>query len=125
MTVAAALFLVLAFLALLAVLRVPARAGAAIARARQAMADLRSKELDDDQKERAVQAHALALFGAFALLTALTAVALLLPAGVVWLAAQAGAVDFDAALDCTMSWPVLLVATVAAVVALRFRRKEA
>lgn len=125
MAIAAALFLVLAFLALLALLRVPARASAAIARAKLAMAELRSAELSDDDKERRMQAHARSLFSSFLLLSTLLSVSLLLPVAIVWGVAQAGLVDLDAALEATLSWPVLLIATVAAFVALRWRRQPA
>ncbi len=123
MTVAAALFLVLGFLALLAALRVPPRAAVAIARARSAVADLRSTTMDDLEKEQAVQGHAKALFGAFLMITGLSAVALLAPAAVVWLLSSQGLVDFDAAVEATLSWPILVGATAAALVALRIGRK--
>jgi len=122
-TVAAALFLVLGFLALLAALRVPSRAGDVVSRSRQALADLRSATMDELEKEQAVQAHAKALFGSFFVITALSAVALAAPAGVVWLMAASGLVDFDAALDATLSWPVLGGATVAGLAVVWLRRK--
>ena len=112
MTWAAALFLVVAFMALLGAFGVPARAGAAVARSRAAIADLRNRALSDLDKEQAMQAHSRALFGLFLVITALSALALLLPSLLVWLGAVAGWYGFEAALDATLSWPILLGACV-------------
>lgn len=114
----AALLLVLACLGLLRVLRVPQRAAAVLVRTKQAVADIRSKTLSDLDKERAMRAHSVALFGQFLLITALTLLALAIPAGVVWLLGKAELIDFEAVLDATLSWSVLLVATIAGFVVL-------
>jgi hypothetical protein len=123
---AAALFLVVAFMALISRLGVPGRASAVVERSRRALADVRSNSLTELDKERAVQAHARSLFASFLVITALSAIALLLPVGVVWLLAAAGLLDFDAVLAATLSWPILLAATaigIAMIVLLRRRRQ--
>jgi hypothetical protein len=108
MTIAFALLLVGAF----GVLR---RAKSVFARTRQALADVRSRELDELQKEQAMQAHAKALFVAFAIVTGASLAALAVPLAIVALAAATGIVDFDQVLAATMTWPILLAATVAGV----------
>ncbi|HEX5050317.1 MAG TPA: hypothetical protein VFZ65_00965 [Planctomycetota bacterium] len=123
MTWAAALFLVLTFLGLVARLGIPARAGDAVARTQRAVADLRNRDLSELDKEKATRAHASALFGLFLLITLLSAVALLLPLGAVWLVAAAGLCDFQAVLDATLSWPILLGATFAGIALLLRRRR--
>jgi ABC-type sugar transport system permease subunit len=109
---ATALVLVMAFMALISLAGVPARAKAVIARSQQALADMRNKELTELEKEHALQAHARSLFVAFFWITLLSAIALLIPLGIVLLLAHFEVVDFEAVLDATMSWPVLLIATV-------------
>lgn len=112
MSWAAAAFLVGAFFYLLHLLRVPARAADVVARARQAVAVIRARELDDAQKEAAVQAHSKALFGQFLVITIFAAVALAAPLSVIAALQTFGVVDFDEALARTMSWQVLVGATV-------------
>ena len=121
----AALLLIVVFMLLLIVSKVPRHASRAFNRSRQALADMRSDTLTEEQKERAVQKHAIALFGSFALVTALSIVALSLPAGVAWLLARAKLLDFDATLAATLSWPVLLAATAIGVALFGRRRRPA
>jgi hypothetical protein len=115
MTIAFALLLVLSFLLLLGAFGVLRRAKSVFARTRQALADVRSRELDELQKEQAMQAHAKALFVAFAIVTGASLAALAVPLAIVALAAATGIVDFDQVLAATMTWPILLAATVAGV----------
>ena len=121
----AALLLIVVFMLLLIVSKVPRHANRAFSRSRQALADMRSDTLTEEQKERAVQKHAIALFGSFALVTVLSIVALSLPAGVAWLLARAELLDFDATLAATLSWPVLLAATVIGLALFGRRRRPA
>ena len=122
MTWTAAAFVVAAFFWLLQVLRVPARAGDVVARSRDALRVMRDSDLGEDAKEAAVQAHAKALFGQFFAITGSAAIALAAPLGVVGALHAAGVVSFDAVVDRTMSWPVLVGATVVGLVAWRALR---
>jgi len=121
----AALLVVVAFMALLMVFGVPRHANQVFARSRQALADMRSDTLGEEEKERAVQGHAIALFGAFALVTLLSALALAVPIGALWLLSLGDLVAFEPVLDATMSWPVLLAATVLGVLLFGMRRRAA
>jgi len=109
---AAAALLIGAFFYLLHLLRAPARAADVVTRARAAVQVLKDRELGDEQKEAAMQAHSKAMFAQFFLITAFAAVALAAPLGVLWGLHVAGALDFDETLAHTMSWPVLVGATV-------------
>lgn len=111
MTTTIALGLIVAFMALLSLLRVPTRAQAVVARSRQAIADMRSTSLNELEKEHAVQAHARSLFSSFFVITVLSAVALGLPVGLVALLASLEVVEFDVVMAATLSWPILLAAT--------------
>lgn len=112
MTWLAAALVVGGFLWLLHLLRVPPRAADVVARARDALRVLRSRELGDEAKEAAMQAHAKAMFGQFFVITAAAAVALAAPLAALYALHAAGLVAFDAALERTVSWPVLVGATV-------------
>ncbi|MEZ6035934.1 MAG: hypothetical protein R3F29_00545 [Planctomycetota bacterium] len=120
----AALLLVLACIGLLRVLRVPTRAGEVLARTRRAVADIRSTTMSDLDKERAMRGHAGALLVQFVVITALSAVAVALPIGALWLLAQTGALDFDAVMEATVSWQVLLLGTVLGLAVLLVGRKR-
>jgi len=111
-TTTVALVLVVAFMAMISLLGVPARAQVVVARSRQALADMRSKSLTDLEKEHAVQAHARSLFGSFFMITLLAAIALALPVALVALLASLEVVDFDTVMAATLSWPILIAATV-------------
>ena len=125
MTWAAAAFIVLAFLALLQASGVVQRAGEVAQRSKQAIAVVRDRSMSDLEKEAAMQAHSKALFKQFLAITALAALALGAPIAVVAGMHAFGLVDFDAALDCTMSWQVLVGATVVGALALRLTRSGA
>ncbi len=116
MTWIAALGLVLAFMALISLFGVVARARQVIARSRQALADIRSTSLSELDKEHAVQAHARSLFSSFLVITLLSAVALAIPIGLIALLGAVDVVNYDSVLEATLSWQILLSATVIAAV---------
>ncbi len=124
MTWAAAAFIVLGFMAIAQLLRIPARAGEAVNQSKSALTILRNKELDELEKEKAVQAFATRLFLLFLVLTVTAAIALAIPIGIVWLGDLMGIVDFEQALDQTLSWQVLLGATVLGGLILLIPRKQ-
>lgn len=112
MTWAAALFVVVAFVVLAQLLRVPARAARVIKHSRDAVADLRNSELSDLEKERAMQVHAKGLFVLFVFLTVSAATALAVPIGLIALLDAADLVELDAVLETGLSWEFLFVATI-------------
>lgn len=116
MTAVAAAALVFATLLLFARLGVVERARRAVATARAAAGDLRNPSLHDDEKERAMRAHAGRLFGLFLQLVLLALVALSLPLGILWLLALLHWVDFGAVLDAALSWQILTLASAVALV---------
>lgn len=117
----AATFLVVAFLVLLQVLRVPARVAEIGGVARAALRTLRARDLGDAEKERAMRAGSLRLFGLFGRIALAAAVAFALPAGIVAALAGLGVVDWHVTLELTLSWQILLGATVLGVVAMGWR----
>ena len=112
MTWAAAAFVVVGFLAIAQLLRIPARASAVIARSRAAVGVLRDSAMTDLEKEKAMQGHAKSLLASFFVITLGSAIALAVPVGVVLALDAAGVVEFDAVLDRTLSWQIILGATV-------------
>lgn len=121
---AAAFLLVMGFLALLFAFGVPDRAKAAIDRSRQALAVVRDKQLSDLEKEKAMQEHAKRMFGLFATITLTSALALAIPVGIVALLDYAQVLDMQTVLDRTLSWQVLVAATVIGLAAFAVRRPE-
>ncbi|MCB9885794.1 MAG: hypothetical protein H6838_09890 [Planctomycetes bacterium] len=119
MTWIAAAFLVVSFLVILQLLRVPARVAEISSVSRSALRTVRDPALSDADKEKAMRAGSLRLFVLFAIIALATLAALAAPAAVVGLAAAAGLVDFEAVLACTLSWQILLGATVVGVIVMR------
>ena len=112
MTWAVALAAVLAFVVLADRLGVPSQVRTIFGRGRATLAILRDLQLDDASKERAMRAQARSLLGLFVRLSALSILALALPAAAVWLLVVAGLVDGGAVLATAASWSFLLAATV-------------
>lgn len=125
MTWAAAAFVVVAFLVLLQVLAVPERAAGIVRRSRDALRIVRDASLGDDHKEAAMQAHAKALFVQFLIVTAASAIALVVPLALVFALDAAGIVGFDDVMTHTVSWPMLAGATLLGVLVLKWPRSRA
>lgn len=70
-----------------------------VARARECLQVLRDASLSDREKERALRDHARGLFRLMGVLVGGSAVAILLPLGVVWLLDEAGLWSLGAVLD--------------------------
>ncbi len=115
--VIAAMGVVLLFAALLHATRLVALTREAISVSRQAAAVMRDPALTDDDKEREVQRGTLALFRLLFLLLLGTAVALLVPLALLWLAGGMGWVGFDATMALFVRWDFLLAATAVGVAA--------
>ena len=84
MALAGAIFLVVGFVALVKAFGLLGKCGEVLDLARTSLAVLRNPSLDDDAKESALQSYAAKLFLLFLLLTAGAALALVLPAGLIW-----------------------------------------
>ena len=78
---------------------------------RGAVAVLRDSNLSDDEKESALQASALGLLRLLIQLLVGSAVAALVPIGVIWLLDVLGLMSFEAVLDMLANWRFLLAAT--------------
>ena len=79
---------------------------------RQSAATMSDRALNDDEKERALQRHSIALFRQFALLTLGLALALGLPILLVWLLGLTRLWSFEGAIAASLSWPFLLAGLV-------------
>ena len=119
MTWIAAAFLVVSFLALLQLMRVPARVTEIGQVGRSALRTMRDPGLSDADKEKAMRAGSLRLFALFAIIALATVVALAVPGGIVALVATSGLVDFETVIARTLSWQILLGGTVVGLVAMR------
>lgn len=93
-----AALVVVVFAVLLGRLRLVGRARSAAQHTGDCLRVLRDRSLDDRAKERALQSHAVRLFGLFALLVGGGAVALAAPLLGVWMLDRAGVASFGGVL---------------------------
>lgn len=98
------------------------RVEAAGAAGRRALAVMRDPALSDDEKEVAMQKAALAMFGAFFLITLSVAVALAVPLGAVYLADLAGLVSLGEAEAAATDWVFIIVSSLFMIAAWRLTR---
>lgn len=103
---------VVAFAAAIEVMDLPDRAREVGRRSAECVAVLEDPELDDDEKERALQQHSLRLFTLLAILVGGSVLALGLPLGGVALLDLAGAASLDRVLAVLQRVDVLVGATV-------------
>jgi hypothetical protein len=122
MALAGAIFLVVGFVVLVKVFGLLGKCSEVLDLARTSLAVLRNPSLDDDAKESALQSIAVKLFALFLLLTAGAALALVLPAGLIWVLDLLHVVSLRAVLELTLSWQFLLASTVVGVIAWRLMR---
>ena len=122
MALAGAIFLVVGFVVLVKVFGLLKKCSEVLDLARTSLAVLRNPSLDDDAKESALQSNAMKLFTLFLLLTAGAALALVLPAGLIWVLDLLHVVSLRAVLELTLSWQFLLASTVVGVIAWRLMR---
>lgn len=120
-------FLVVGFLAVFQLLDLTGHAKRAIDLARGALFDIGRRDLDDDEKEKALRLRAVGLLKVTGILFAGGAAAALLPAAVIWALDRFGVLSWDAVMEASFSWEFLLAAAVATTVALWLlaRRKPA
>ena len=83
-----------------------------LARTRESIAVLKDPQLDDDSKERHMQQNAIVLFKLLGLLLLGSAVALLTPFAIIWLADIAGLLSLNSSIEMLLRWDFLLGATV-------------
>ena len=113
MDYAAAILLVLGFIAVLKVLKVVENSARVISITNRAVADFRSNELDDDAKETAMQTHAKHLFVLFFLITLGGFAAVFIPLAVVWGLDRLQLLSLDGVLQAALSWHFIAASTVA------------
>jgi hypothetical protein len=124
LTWAAAAFLVIAFLALLQLLRVPAYVTEIGTTSQAALRTLRDASASDAEKELRMRQSSLRLFGLAARIGLATLVALAVPTGLIALLAAGKLVDFEAVLLHTLSWQILLGGTVLGLLCMRLLRRR-
>ena len=124
MALAGAIFLVVGFVALVRVFGLVRKCGHVFDLVRSSLAVLRDPSLDDDAKEGAMQRHAVRLFSLFVALTLGAALALALPAGVIWMLDVLRLVSLRAVIEVTLSWQFLLGTTLLGVLAWRLMRRR-
>jgi uncharacterized oligopeptide transporter (OPT) family protein len=124
MALAGAIFLVVGFVALIRMFGLIKKCGDVFDLVKSSLAVLRNPSLDDDAKESAMQSYARQLFLLFLLLTLGAALALALPAGVIWILDVLQVVSLRAVIDVTLSWQFLLGSTLVGVLAWRLTGKR-
>lgn len=88
------------------------RTAEVVSRSKESIAVLKDPQLDDDAKEQFMQRNAVALFKLLALLLLGSAIALLAPFAVIWLAEKVGLLSLDSTMEMLLRWDFLLGATV-------------
>lgn len=117
-----ALFLVIGFVFILKIAGLVDKSTRVIDISKQAVAELRSSELSDDDKESAMQSHAKQLAGLFVLITMGGMAAVFLPIAVIWGLDRLTIISIDAVLDLALSWTFIGATTVLIVLALVIKR---
>ncbi len=124
MALAGAIFLVAGFVALVRLFGLVKKCGNVVDLARSSLAVLNNPSLGDDVKERTLQGHATRLFSLFLTLTLGAALALALPAGLIWILDVLEVVSLRAVIEVTLSWQFLLGSTLFGVLAWQLTRKR-
>lgn len=115
MTVLALLLGLVAFVAVLHVLRAQQLAGNAVRTAQSAIGTIADPELGDDEKEARVRRASLSLLGSFAAIAGTGIAACGAAALMVWGGAALDLYDLGAAMDTALGWPFILGSCVVAV----------
>ena len=123
MALAGAIFLVVGFVALVRMFGLIKKCGDVFELVKSSLAVLRNPALDDDAKESALQSHATRLFSLFLFLTLGAALALGLPAGMIWILDVLHVVSLRAVIEVALSWQFLLGSTLFGVLAWRLTHK--
>ncbi len=113
-----------AFVAVFHVSGLVARALAALTVAREAMAVIADKTLDDEEKEPLVQRAALRLFGKLGLITLTAIVVFAVPGLVMWGGDLIGLAPFATVSGFLLSWEVIIGATLTILTAVWLVRRR-
>ena len=124
MALAGAIFLVVGFVALVRMFGLIKKCGDVFDLVKSSLAVLRNPALDDDAKESALQSYATRLFSLFLFLTLGAALALGLPAGMIWILDVLHVVSLRAVIEVALSWQFLLGSTLFGVLAWRLTHKR-
>lgn len=124
MTWAAAAFLVVGFLVLLQLQRVPAYVTEIGTTSQAALRTLRDATVSDAEKELRMRQSSLRLFALAGRITLATLIALAVPTGLLALLAAGELVDFEAVLLHTLSWQILLGGTLLGLLCMRLLRRR-
>jgi hypothetical protein len=73
---------------------------------------IRDPSISDEQKQQLVQASSLKLFSLLGMLVIFTAVAILIPVGIIWVAELVGLVSLDGVLRLMVRWEFVTAATI-------------
>jgi hypothetical protein len=125
-SLAGAVFIVVAAVWLALALKAPAHVREALIVSRQGMAALQDRALSDDDKEALMQKQSLQLFRLFFLILAVFAVAIGAPVVVLWGLGELGVLSFDEVIRTSISVKFLVGCTVIGTLlafAVRARRK--
>jgi sulfotransferase family protein len=121
----AAVGLLAAFVFLGRAFGLTARSRTVLATTRESMSVMRTASMSDEQKEAALQAHAIALFKSFFTLSIGLAAAALLPAALLWLCDRLGWLSFERVLAVSLSPAFLVVSGVVVILTLVMGRRSA
>jgi hypothetical protein len=124
LTWAAAAFLVVGFLVLLQLQRVPAYVTEIGTTSQAALRTLRDATASDAEKELRMRQSSLRLFALAGRITLATLIALAVPTGLLALLAAGELVDFEAVLLHTLSWQILLGGTLLGLLCMRLLRRR-
>ncbi len=112
MTIIGGLILVLGFLLFLKLFGLVERSKKVITIAKSSMETVRSKVLDDYQKEKAMQKNAKELFVLFFIIALGSLFAVVIPLGVVWVMQYFNIVEVQEVIDLTFSWEFILASII-------------
>jgi hypothetical protein len=113
-SVVALLVAIAAFVAVLRGTHAAEVAARAVATARGAASVMSRRDLPETEKEARVRRASISLFGDFALILGISALALAVPAALLWLGASANLYGLDEVAETGTSWLFILGSTVAA-----------
>jgi len=116
MTIIGGLILVLGFLLFLKLFGLVERSKKVITIAKSSMETVRSKVLDDYQKEKAMQKNAKELFVLFFIIALGSLFAVVIPLGVVWVMQYFNIVEVQEVIDLTFSWEFILASIIISVI---------
>ena len=119
-----AIIIVLVFIYMLNLLRLVENSLMVITQAKKATQVLSNSELDDLQKEKALQKNALTLFKLFFIILLSSLLAIAVPLGIVWILEKLGLMSLNSVIDFTLSWAFIISSSVIISLAVWIFRKK-